>query len=473
MTVTGKRAFVLGTGVSGEAAAALLNREGAHVTVFDQGVEKATESIRELRGQGVEFRFGTGDVLPLAEADLVVTSPAFPLEHPWITACAKEGRELISELELGARFWKGASLAVTGSKGKTSIVKFLSDTLNAAGVRASPAGNYGIPLCTLCLAEKPVQCAVVEVSSFQMEHTKTFAPDAAILLNVQADHLNRHHTMEAYRDLKLRMFAAMRPGAIALLPEGLADGGAVPQGVETWRFGSGTETCAPGEGRAGYETGRIVLTDPQGNRREISAAGSWFDNPVFGVSASAAVAVLAHLGLTDEQIANGLQSFQPLPHRMQWIGRSGAGVDFVDDSKATSLTAMMAAIRMVSARKEAQKNGGKQIILIAGGQLKEPDVNCAKEMLENFVKKVYLIGCCAKRMGEAWSSVVPCEDCGCMETAVERAVAEASAGDTILLSPGTASFDQFTGYRERGERFVKVVRAVTHPAGVSFLKDGE
>ena len=271
-------------------------------------------------------------------------------------------------------------------------------------------------------------------------------------MNVQADHLDRHGGMAAYKELKLKLFSAMHPGTLAMLPENVAAWSAVPDDVETRRFGVSPAT----DWR--YAPGRI-----EGPEGEFSLAGSWFDNPVFGVSASAAVALLWHCGLTREEIEAGLRTFEPLEHRMQRIGESEAGVTYIDDSKATSLTATAAAIRMV----------GGPVRLIAGGQLKETNVNCLKEILETSVKKVYLIGCCAQLLAEAWSDAVPCEVCGTMERAVARAAVEAMRGETVLLSPGTASFDQFTGYRERGKRFADCARAVAGFQEAVFPSDGK
>lgn len=453
MNVKGCNVLVLGAGVSGESAAGLLAREGASVVVID-GADpaKAAPKLEKLRALGARAVFGDSERLPDEPFDFAVASPAFAPSHPWLAACRERGLEILSELELGARFWRGRMLAVTGSKGKSSIVKLLSDTLNLAGHSASPAGNYGIPLCALCTEKPGLEWAVVEVSSFQMEHTWTFHPEGAVLLNVQADHLDRHGGMAAYKELKLKLFAAMRPGALALLPENTAAWSAVPDDVETRRFGASPEA----DWR--YAPGRIE--GPDGG---YALAGSWFDNPVFGVSAAAAVALLRHCGLGREEIEAGLRAFAPLEHRMQRIGTDASGATYIDDSKATSLTATAAAIRMA----------GAPVRLIAGGQLKETDVNCLKEILETSVKKVYLIGCCAHLLAEAWSDAVPCEVCGTMERAVARAAGDAARGEVVLLSPGTASFDQFTGYRERGKRFADCARAVAGFQEAVFPRDGK
>ncbi len=445
--MTGKydrvNALVLGAGVSGEAAALLLLARGGSVLLVDEGEEaKSVAAAARVRQAGGRVVFGGGE-LPREMFDVCVVSPAFTMCHAWVEACRNRGIQMISELELGGCYWQGKILAVTGSKGKSSVVKFCADTFDLAGLSASPAGNYGIPLCRLVLEKPLLTWAVTEVSSFQMEHTPTFCPNIAILLNLQADHLDRHVDMAEYKALKLKMFTTLRRGGCALLPSQLDDEGCVPEGITRWRFGAdaGCDWAYADHAVMGMLDGRLC---------KIEMAGTWFDNEILGLSAAAAVGALRYAGLSDAQIEHGLSAFQPLAHRVQRVGESRRGVCFVDDSKATSLAATAAALRMVR----------KPVRLIAGGLLKEHDLESIKELLTQTTKKVYLIGHCSGEMFQAWASALPCEECGTLEQAVAAAVRDAQAGETVLLSPGTASFDQFTSYRERGERFTAQVRAV-------------
>ena len=441
------RVLVAGTGVSGIAAARLARRLGCAVTVLDSRAEIPSASARLAAcGAAVEWNVGA-DFAPPADASLAVFSPAFPDAHPWVARCRARGIETISELEFGARNWKGRILAVTGSKGKSSIVKLSSDALNAAGRTAAPAGNYGTPLCELCVDRPDLDYAVVEVSSFQMELTTSFSPDVALFLNLQADHLDRHGSMEVYRALKMRLFSRMRKGSLALLPEDFAvSPGEIPEGVECARFGAGpTATWR-------YTGGAVV-----GEAQRCDLQGSWFDNPVFGISAASAVAALLRVGLSADEVSAALRAFRPLAHRMQLIGTDGKGVRYIDDSKATSLAALAAGVRMA----------GGRVRLIAGGLLKEENLAIVKETLASQVEKVYLIGSCAERMAAAWGAVVPCVCCVTLDAAVKTAVSDARAGEAVLLSPGTASFDQFKSYGERGERFASLVRTRTDLQSVS------
>lgn len=457
----GCSAVVLGLGMSGEWATRLLLGHGAMVEVFDGGDEQKQAARAEaLRKLGAEVAFVKTLPEDLA-ADVCVASPSFEMAHPWLEACRKAGIPVISELELGWNYWEGRTIAVTGSKGKSSLVKLCSDTLNAAGVSASPAGNYGIPLCQLVMEKPDLRWAVVEVSSFQMEHTETYRPDVAILLNFQADHQDRHGSMAEYKAMKLKLFRQMDGGTLALLPTGFDDEGKAPEGAA--RFGSeaGSGWRYAGHAVCGIEPETFrgdILGCPSvmpegagpGTPVRVDMRGSWFDNEILGLAAAAAVPALLYAGLSPKQVRAGLKAFVPLEHRMQVVGTSKVGVTYIDDSKATSLAATGAALKMAK----------PPIRLIAGGLLKEKDLGSVKELLTQTTKKVYLIGRCSGEMGQAWSDAVPCEECGTLERAVSRAAEEAQPGETVLLSPGTASFDQFTGYRERGERFSALARAV-------------
>jgi UDP-N-acetylmuramoylalanine--D-glutamate ligase len=371
------------------------------------------------------------------EVDLCVASPAFAPEHPWLQRCRERGIPVIAEMELGYAYWPGKILAITGSKGKSSLVKLCADTLQAAGLPAAPAGNYGTPLSALVLDQPRLAWAVTEVSSFQLELTEHFRPRVALLLNLQADHLDRHGDLEHYRRLKLRLFARQGAGDTALLPDDFElAGDELPAAVGLQRFGTRADAAWR------YTPGRVC-----GGGGEVSLRGSWFDNNVLGLAAAAAAGALRACGLDAAPIAAGFAAFTPLPHRMERVGLL-RGVRFVDDSKATSLAATAAGIRM----------SGGEVRLIAGGRLKESELDAIKELLTAKVKKVYLIGESACRLEAAWSSAVSCERCGDLEHATRQAAREAQAGETVLLSPGCASFDQFGSYKQRGECFARIVK---------------
>ena len=349
-----KRALILGKGASGRAAAKKLVAEGYEVDYAE-------------------------------DYSLVIASPGVPVK---------------SELQYGVEHLraKGTRLiAVTGSKGKSSVVKLIAEALNLTGVKAVPCGNYGLPVSEVYACD----WAVVEVSSYQLE-TTNLPPDtfeAAVILNLQDDHLARHGSREVYHGLK-----------------------------------RGLLTMA----KAGFEAWKLEADD--------AIAGSYFDNPILRANAAGAVAVLRQVGVSPEVIRQAFRQFQPLPHRMSLVG-TVKGMACIDDSKATSLAALAAALQMT----------GSSVRLIAGGRAKGDDPKSIKEHLTKHAKKVYLIGECLKDFYAAWADVVPCEECGTLEHAVQRAFEEAEEGDKLLLSPGTASFDQFNSFEERGNVFTQLI----------------
>ena len=379
------RAVILGNGGSGKAAAELLRREGFSVSI--------------LNGE---------DRWPDGTWDLCVTSPGVPLDHPWQVAARAAGVPVISELQLGAERYRamgGRMLAVTGSKGKSSVVKLVADALGGV-----PCGNYGKPLCEVVL-DDALKWAVVEVSSFQMETTE-LPPDtfeAAAVLNLQEDHLDRHGSVAVYHALKRKLLT--------------------------------------------FAKVKIMGTDPAQKPTDVALlAGSYFDNPILHANALCAVALLRAAGLTDDAIRAAFLRFEPLPHRMQTVGVVD-GVTWIDDSKATSIAALVAGVTMAAHRFSGSV---PRVRLIAGGLPKGDDPAMARDCLAASVRKVYLIGQCAGEMETAWKDAVPCEMCGTLERAVAAAARDAETGDCVLLSPGTASFDQFKSYGERGDRFASL-----------------
>ena len=349
-----KKTLVIGKGKSGEAAAKALEDSGASVD-FAEGYE------------------------------LVVTSPGVVVKSELQYGCE----------ELKKRGWK--LLAVTGSKGKSSVVKLCAEALGG-----TPCGNYGTPVSSL-IGGKP-GWAVVEVSSFQLE-TTTLAPDtfeAAAILNLQEDHLDRHGGVEVYHQLKRKLLT------FAKTP------------------------CTPGT--------PCTPSAPL-------YAGSYFDNEILSANAECAVALLRAAGLADEKIAAAFRAFKPLPHRFELVAEK-AGIKYIDDSKATSIEALAAGVKMC----------GAGVRLIAGGRAKGDDPASALPVLTSMVKKVYIIGECAECLHAAWRGEVNCEICGDLATAVEEAKREARKGETVLLSPGCASYDQFKNFGERGEVFARLVQ---------------
>ncbi len=439
---TDSAVLVLGLGASGEAAAQLLMKQGRRVIIADAGVTPALEErALRWREKGCQVIIGSR-VLPEVQVEFAVVSPGIPENDAWVIELRRRGVSVISELELGWRACRSRILAVTGSNGKSTLVKLCCESLQKAGLVAVAGGNYGTPLSALACLEPAPDWVVIEVSSFQFELVEQFVPEAGILLNINPNHLDRHGTMEHYTDMKARMFRRMDQRQVAVIPENASDRirAAVPQGGRVVTFGISNKSSFY------YENGAIHGATL---RQPVSVAGSLFDNEVMGVTAAACVAALSSVEVRPECVTEAARDFQSLPHRMQKAAVIN-GVLFINDSKATNLAALAAGVRMTRG----------PIRLIAGGLLKEKDLESVKKILVNKVLGVYIIGKYSLVMAAAWQNELSCVICTDLKDAVNRAWQDAKDGDVILLSPGCASFDQFRGFEDRGDQFLRIVRDI-------------
>jgi UDP-N-acetylmuramoylalanine--D-glutamate ligase len=408
-------ALILGEGRSGRAAERLLKAEGVQAQVVSQ--ESCTDDEFQTRLSQNAF-------------DVCVVSPGFSLDHPWVCGIQKVGIPLLSELELGWSRHKGRTIAVTGSNGKSTCVKWIHESLEAAGKTSAIGGNYGIPACEAVLEHPDAEWLVLEVSSFQLETVRDFAPDIAVLLNVLPNHLDRHGSMDEYRRMKSRIFGPAGARTRCLVPYDLIG-----------ELGSGNWITF-GEDRAAdyfFERCRVFC----GGEAVLNLSDTPFASKTLGSCTGAAVAAVAGMaGIPPESVEKAARTFESLPHRLQRVGEI-RGVTYINDSKATNLAATAAALEAV----------GFGIHLIAGGIPKESDYTFIKEVLAERVKRIYVTGQASRAMFSAWKDVVFCVECTSLEEAFSRAEQAADEGETILLSPGCASFDQFQSFEERGERF--------------------
>ena len=406
-----KTALVVGCGRSGRAAEALLRSEGCTVVSICQ------EITPDYRFEDLHFN-----------PDVAIISPGFSLKHPWIKDLIERGVPLLSELELGWSRRHCPVIAVTGSNGKSTVVKWITEALAQAGQTAVPCGNYGFPVCAAVMLADVPNWLVIEVSSFQLETVREFRPDIGLLLNVLSNHLDRHGNMDVYRDLKLRLFENMTEVDTAILPPDLA-----------YRLKNKDASTFGAESDAEflYQNGRVGMIDLRGTR---------FANEILGAAGAAVAAVCAACGIPSAAVEASARVFEPLPHRSALVAEID-GVKYVDDSKATNIAAMCAAVKMCAGN----------VHLIAGGRPKESDFSLAKDLLAQRVSHLYLIGEASGMMQAAWGDAVRCSSCGTLEKAVEAAQKQALPGDTVLLSPACTSFDQFRDFNERGDCFAAAV----------------
>ena len=447
--MTDNNDIILGLGVSGLAAAELLQTQGRSVTVVDNFSSPLVEERAEiLRRLGINVATACDD-LPRKHFDRCVTSPGLRGDSRWIRELESRGTPVISELELGGQYCRCPMLAVTGTNGKSTVAKFCAEALELSGYRVALSGNYGTPLSAIALQSAKLDWAVVEVSSFQLEKVRAFHPRVAIVLNIQQDHLDRHGDMKTYHETKARVFQSMGNGDRGIVPYTLSRSLQEIIGflAERPKMDWVTFGMSPSADYT-YADGNICWSS-EGCEKHIALRDSELANDVLGVNVAAAVAALRACDCPASNIALAARLFRKLPHRMQVVADIN-GIRFVNDSKATNLAALQAAIEMCPSK-------GR---LIAGGVLKEKDLKSVEEMLAKHIRSVYLMGEASSMMKEAWSGVVRCITCEGLEDAVHGAWRDARPGEIILLSPGCASFDQFHDYQDRGEQFERIIQSL-------------
>lgn len=467
------QAAVAGLGRSGQAAAALLLRCGVPVTLIDSRPREQLAGDLDLLlepagGPRPAAGFVQQDqaASALAAADLVVLSPGIdPRKEPFASLVAGEVT-VISEIELAFRFAQAPVLAVTGSNGKSTVASLLGAVLAAAGLDARVCGNIGAPFCEALAGQTPATRFVVEVSSFQLERTLSFAPDVALLLNITPDHQDRYDTHADYVAAKERLFRYMTSGQAALI--GVDDPGAAevarrlvadrPEAEASHRprlipFALSEEICAPSDpslhdGEAAFiRAGRFVVT-LSGVEHDLGPADSLpLPGPHNRSNALAVLAAALCAGADPAGLADALAGFQPLAHRLEPVG-TFHGVTWVNDSKATNLDSARMALRSFPAGR---------VILILGGKDKGADFSALVPDLKERARLVLAIGQAAERIAGALQPAledsVAVEVLPGMSEAVREAARVARPGDVVLLAPACASFDAYGNFQERGEHF--------------------
>lgn len=440
----GQRAVVVGAGVAGTGAARVLIAEGAEVLVTEARPEADVPSAAELRAIGVEVRAGGHDPSHLEEATLVVAGPGVPPAAKVFRWARELGLPVWGEMELGARLARAPYLAVTGTNGKTTVASMIEACLRAGGIDALACGNIGRSFPEAAREEHDV--LVVEVSSFQLALQESFHPTISVLLNVAPDHLDWHGTFESYVAAKERIHELQTGTDVHV---GNRDD---PPAAEI----SSRANCVlrwfrrgpPDEGEVGYVDGDLVARVDGTHRLgpiDPERAG-------YREDAAAAAAVAIAYGVDPAAAAAALAGFRPGPHRGEVVATVD-GVRFVDNSKATNVHAAAAAI-----------DGAGDAVLIAGGRSKGVDLSPLKDHSRR-LRAVIAIGESAPDVVGVFEGSVPTEVAGSIEEAVRDAFAAAVLGDTVLLAPACASWDQFESYVERGDRFAAAARSLHAEAG--------
>jgi UDP-N-acetylmuramoylalanine--D-glutamate ligase len=447
----GKRVLVVGLARTGVAASLFCAARGTRVTATDSRTESEVgEAIAKLKDAGVALELGSHREETFLDQDLIIPSPGVPADEPHLQAARAKGIAIWSEIELAYRFIKGRLIGITGSNGKTTTTSLVEHILKTAGTQTILAGNIGTPLTGCVDAMKDDTCTVVELSSFQLELIDTFRPNIGVFLNLTPDHLDRHHTFEAYGAAKARLFENQTGEDAAILnADDAATRPYAPSLPRVYWF-SRKQRVAQGT----YVRGEEIVFRQDGAEEillkleDIPLAGA---HNVENVLAAAAAARLA--GAPSAAIAKGVSSFAGVEHRLEFVSEI-AGVRYYNDSKATNVDATLKALDAFPGR----------ILVILGGKDKGSDYTALQKPLREKAILALLIGAAAEKIEKQISGSVALERAETLERAVETASHAAQRGDVVLLAPACASFDQFQNYEHRGHVFKELVKQLEKQA---------
>jgi UDP-N-acetylmuramoylalanine--D-glutamate ligase len=432
-----KQIAILGLGESGEAAALLAAKEGAMVTVLDSGeAGKLRERIERLRARGVRITSGPAADADREPYDLAILSPGIDPAAPLVQNFIGRRIDMIGELEFAYELCHCPVIAITGTNGKTTTTQLVAQMLQGSGFRTIAAGNISPAFSAVVEQSRAVDVITLEVSSFQLERIRTFRPKISVWLNFAPDHLDRYASMQEYFEAKLRVFENQTEEDFAVVklgehlppirPRKITFSASAPGGDFELRDG---EILFHGES---------VLRQSETRLRGLHNAENLM----------AALATGIAMGVPFDRMREPLLQYSAMPHRCEWVG-TVKGVDYINDSKATNLDAL----------EKALMGETRPVVLIAGGKDKGFEFDSIASLIACRVRCAVLIGEMAERIERSWHGQVACVKTASLAEAVEQARARAQAGDVVLFSPGTSSFDMFKNYADRGNQFRALVKA--------------
>ncbi len=425
---------VLGAGGSGFAAAGLARSRGATVTVFDSGdAEKLSPAVDRFREAGIELVVGDAVLHPREQFALSVISPGIDLKWPIAQAFSEASDELIGEVEFAFRLSEVPVIAITGTNGKTTATSLIADMLKSVGLSTVAAGNIGLAYSDVVSSGESLDWVVLEVSSFQLEAVSEFAPKIAIWMNFAPDHMDRYEKLEDYLAAKQNIFGNVDLSATVI------------RKFEDQVFEGNAVTFSAFDEGAAFEFSEGEIVHPSTGRRfpfrDCALHGKHNAENVM-----VALAVADELELSWNAVARAIQNFQAPSHRCEKV-LEVAGVTFINDSKSTNLHSLQSAI--------AGTEGPS--VLIVGGKNKGLDFSEVTPSLGSHVRHAVCLGEIGSEITTHWSGVISTTVVDSMESAVSVAFEQAEEGDTVLFSPGTSSFDMYSGYEARGNAFRKAV----------------
>ena len=449
--VQAKRFTVIGAARSGVGVARLLHGAGAPVFVSDSAPRGAkAEAASMLEQAGIAFEFG-GHSARVHETDVVVLSPGVPDSSPVVQEAVRRGLQVVSELEVSSWFCPGAMVAITGTNGKTTTTTLCGRIFEDARKPVVVGGNIDPAFADVVAGMSADHTAVLEVSSFQLDHVVTFRPRIAVLLNITPDHLDRYdHDFGKYVASKCRVFANQGPDDTVIYN---ADDAVtrqaveqlLPAGVHALPF-SVTQIMKEGA----WLAEGVVMTGIHGRRSSVVEAA---DISIRGThnlyNAMAATLSAQVMGVSTASIRATLRDFKGVEHRLEFV-RTLNGITYINDSKATNVDSVWYALQSYSA----------PLILLLGGRDKGNDYTRLQDLVRKHVKAIVAIGESADKVRSSFAGIVPVDTAASMEEAVSMATRRAARGDMVLLSPACASFDWFTNYEHRGKVFKEIVGAL-------------
>ncbi len=429
---------VLGLGLSGYSAARYLLSRGYRVSVQDDRAEPPYRKALLKEFPGVDLRIEPLGAMQAADFDCLVVSPGLSVRSPQLRAMAAAGKRIVGDIELFAEAVDAPVIAITGSNGKSTVTRLVGSIFEAAGVAAGVGGNIGVP--ALDLLGQGHDVFVLELSSFQLETTRSLRPAVATVLNVSEDHLDRYDSLADYRDTKLGLLE--QAGRVICN----RDAHNLPPCTDLQRAFSLQDRAAAWH--VEQRDGEHWLM--QGERPLLPVSSMKLQGRHNWANALAAMALASELAVPEAALVAGVQAFAGLPHRSEWLTEID-GVAWINDSKGTNPGATRAAIEGME----------RPLILLAGGQGKGADMSVLRAALRQRVRVAILFGEDADRLQQAWQGCCRIERVGDLEQATELARSLAEPGDAVLLSPACASFDQYPNFAERGEHFRRLVEAMS------------
>ncbi len=448
MNIRNKKVAVIGVGTTGLATARFLAGRGARIAITDEKPTTAWgETFSELKQLRADLSIASYGPEVLAGVDLVVPSPGVYPSNPILLEALRREIPIVSELELASRFLKTPFVAITGTNGKTTVTTLIGEMLRAAGKTVFVGGNIGYPLIGYVDGPQKADWAVIEVSTFQLQWIRDFHPAIALLLNVTSDHIDYHGSFAAYRQIKESIFSRQSGADLAILNADETSSaslmGRLRARVECF---SSTTTVACGMFLTGE---KLVRVSPAGDREEYPLGMIRIPGRHNIENVMASIMAARACGCTPPDIIRAVEGFRGISHRIEFV-EDKKGVRFYDDSKGTNVGAVLRALECFS----------QPVILLIGGRDKEGDFETLSPAIKERVRELILFGEAREKINRLIGGVVHTQLAATMKEAVEVARNLASRGDVVLLSPGCASFDEFTDYRARGRVFQELVRTL-------------